>query len=922
MRVGVSRLRAAIEQDQPGAIVRTTPGGYLLAAADDELDLAVFERSLREARALRADHPARAAALLREALALWRGPPLADLASLDCLQDQIRRLEQLRLLAVIERIDADLALGGGADLIAELEQLTAAEPLHERLRGQLMLALYRAGRQADALAVYRDTSELLREQLGLEPSHALRELERAILQHGPSLEPDASARRVSARLPSLMNSTIGRERETEAIAGLLRRADVRLVTLVGAGGVGKTRLALVVASAIEPQFRDGACWIDLSGVGRAEDVGITLSQALAVAPVAGENIRDALCQALSGRRMLLVIDNFEHVLDAASLVGELLAECPGLTVLATSREALELRSEHRIVVEPLSVPDRPERATVAEVERTAATAMFIAAARRHDSSFTVRAGTASAVARLCARLDGLPLALELAAARTPSLTIGELATRLDHELSVLGTGSRDAPARQRTLHATIEWSYGLLDQAQQIAFSRFGVFVGGATLEAAEAVTGAKFDTIEALIAKSLLTRRLTSGSSRLTMLETIREYALERLAEDPEQQAIRDRHFEHYLQVIEREKPKLWRPKEDEALAVLDREIGNLRAALQWGLEGAPPLAVRLVGLLADYWWLRQDPDALSWVDATLRACANQAAPKDLAYAQLTRGFLLGQRGEPAGRGEAATAALELYRELGDHAGIATALNELANSAMKLGDLQKERAYAEAACAHARKSGDDATLGMTLAKLARALPPDERRPVLEQARDLLQRVGNYRQLAHAYGNAAYAALVEGRPGEALSLLEVAAPAAEKLGDVQPLVIICGNLGLAHLFLGDLARAREKFLQEVELGAQLAFRYGVEEGLAGLAAITAAEGFCEQAAILIGAARGLGRWEPGDQQILNRLEREYLTPARARLGPGVWLRAEHKGAAMSYEEAIAYARHGRDLEAPPAHSSR
>ena len=306
---------------------------------------------------------------------------------------------------------------------------------------------------------------------------------------------------------------------------------------------------------------------------------------------------------LSKRRLLLVIDNFEHVLEAAVLVGELLAACFDLTVLATSRAALELTAEHRFVVKPLGIPEPPQTATVADVQHASATAMFMTAAARYDPHFAVDAETAPAVAMLCARLDGLPLALELAAARIPLFGIEELAARLNRELGALGVGPRDAPARQRTLNATIDWSYGLLDEAQKLAFSRFGVFAGGATIHTVEDVVGADIETIEALVSKNMLVRRRAeAGSSRLAMLDTVREFALARLAEDPGHESIRRRHLMHYLTLVERVTPQLWRPQENEALAVLDREIDNLRAALLWGLERAPDLAVRLAGPLGDY--------------------------------------------------------------------------------------------------------------------------------------------------------------------------------------------------------------------------------------------------------------------------------------------------------------------------------
>jgi predicted ATPase len=312
---------------------------------------------------------------------------------------------------------------------------------------------------------------------------------------------------------------------------LLNQEEVRLVTLTGPGGVGKTRLALEVARQLEPEFVNEAWFVSLAATGRVEHVFSAVAQALGISPLRNETTQTAVERFLGPKQALVVLDNLEHLLAAAPLVSALLASAPGLALLATSREPLRVRAEHRYVVAPLSVPDKGEPA---DLERTAASELFIERARSHDRGFEANVANAGAIADICRRLDGLPLAIELAAARMSVLSAEELNARLAHPLEVLGSGPRDAPDRQRTLRATIDWSHRLLNAQEMEAFARFGVFAGGATVEAAQAVTGAELEALEGLVDKQLVLRRHGPGpDARLTMLETVREYAVEQLDSD-----------------------------------------------------------------------------------------------------------------------------------------------------------------------------------------------------------------------------------------------------------------------------------------------------------------------------------------------------------------------------------------------------
>ena len=486
-----------------------------------------------------------------------------------------------------------MALGRDGELVVELRQLTGEHPWRERLHGQLMLALYRSGRQADALETFSRARDVLVEQLGIEPGAELTDLHQAILTQdreldGPSVSPLPDRR---STLPAPPNRTIGRDRELAAVGEWLRASSVRLLTFTGPGGVGKTRLALEAARAFEADFADGAYLVSLAGVLHAEDVPAAIVESLAIVSLAGESAAQAVERFLGAKHLLLVVDNCEHLSGAAPFIGGLPSVCPALTVLATSREPLNVQAEQRYPVSPLALPVPGTRADPDVLADVDAVALFCERARARDPAFDLSEGNAAAVAEICRRLDGLPLAIELAAARCGLLAPGEIAERLEEALGALGAGSRDAPARQRTLRATIDWSHDLLTADEQAAFAHFAVFAGGATIEAAESVTGATLDVLDRLVAKSLLVRRPQAHlPTRLAMLETIHAYATERFATTDDAEVIRERHYRHFLALAERHgtDQALLGADGKQHLARLDAEAENLKAALGWAVEHA----------------------------------------------------------------------------------------------------------------------------------------------------------------------------------------------------------------------------------------------------------------------------------------------------------------------------------------------
>ncbi|HEY2656518.1 MAG TPA: BTAD domain-containing putative transcriptional regulator, partial [Solirubrobacteraceae bacterium] len=623
LQVRVSQLRKALGDD--GGRIATRPPGYLLRVDRDELDLYRFESLVSEADGAA---PAEAAAKLRQALGLWRGAPLADLSDASFAQPAIRRLEELRLAAVEKRIQADLELGRQAELVGELEMLVEEHPLREHLRAQLMLALYRCGRQADALAAYQNARRVLVEQLAVEPSAPLRQLEQAILRQEASLDLAATVAAVSEsarprqhedrnapnNLPAQVSRFVGREHELSELRQLLSRA--RVVTLTGPGGVGKTRLVLELAASMMDEPGDGIWFVDLAPLTDATRVAAPLAGVLGVREQPGRPLLQSLIAACRARQLLVILDNCEHVIgDAAKVADQLVRSCPRMIILATSREPLAIEGEHLYRVPPLFVP--PADADPDRLLACDAVQLFADRARQQRSDFAVDSDNASAVGRLCRRLDGIPLAIELAAARLRTLPLDEIDNRLDQRFRLLTGGHRVKPPRHQTLQALIDWSYDLLNPEEQEMLERLSVFAGGFDLHSAEAVAGAGFDSpvgvldrLGALVDKSLL-QADDVGAVRYRLLETVRDYATAKLLARSQAAAgaLRAAHCAHYLALAETAEPHLIGHGQTEWLNRLQLEFDNLRAAISTSLQDSNPAAGLRLGRALCYFWLYREP-------------------------------------------------------------------------------------------------------------------------------------------------------------------------------------------------------------------------------------------------------------------------------------------------------------------------
>ncbi|WP_410616347.1 BTAD domain-containing putative transcriptional regulator [Amycolatopsis sp. lyj-109] len=589
----VSRLRKAL----PEGSVDGRPTGYRLVVAPDDVDAVRFERLVGQAR--KDDDPRR----LREALALWRGSAMQDveLPESGAFEAAVTRLEGLRLAALEDRFDAEVRLGGGAELVTELTDLVAAHPMRERLVAASMRALVATGRDTEALLVYERTRETLADSLGVDPSPELSEVHVALLRGELGRREETRKTNLRAELTSF----VGKDADVAAVGELI--AEHRLTTLIGPGGSGKTRQATETARTLLGDFPDGAWLVELAGTGPGDDVAQATLGALKLRDsLVGEapdaEPTDRVVAALRERSMLLILDNCEHVIEsAAAFAHRVLGECRRLRILATSREPLGITGEALWQVAPLVLP--PENADPAEIEAAPAVRLLRDRAGAVRKDLTADART---LARVCRALDGMPLAIELAAARLRTMSLDQLAHRLDDRFRLLTGGSRTALPRHRTLRAVIDWSWELLSDAERVVLRRLSVFAGGASLEAAERVCGDDsadvLDLLTSLTEKSLV----VVVGERYRMLGTIKEYAEQRLAEAGETDVARRAHLAYFTELVETAEPHLRRAEQLTWLATLEAEHDNITAAMRGALAaGEAAEAMRLAASAGWYWWL-----------------------------------------------------------------------------------------------------------------------------------------------------------------------------------------------------------------------------------------------------------------------------------------------------------------------------
>jgi predicted ATPase/DNA-binding SARP family transcriptional activator len=1051
VQVYVSQLRKALGED----VIETRIAGYVLGVDPDALDLWRFERFVERGRVLLGTGAsAEAARVLGCALDLWRGPPLAEFRFETFARPEVGRLEEMRLVAITLQVEADLALGRHAEVIPELEALIGEHPLRESLRELFILALYRAGRQADALAAYQDARAMLVDELGIEPSRSLRLLEKAVLVQDPALElavagrgvglpvgtvtflfadsgsegelsgdwrrlvraatSEAGGREVETRdggllvafgraggairaaaeaqrrlggerlpvrigihtgepplgpagylgaevakaaligeaghagqvlvsastrelveaelrddvalrdlgehrltnltrperlwqlvihgvrsefpslrtlenrptnLPVQPTPLIGRRRELAALAAQLRSAEVRLLTLTGPGGAGKTRLALQAAAELIEDFSHGVYLVALAPLSDPGLVLPAISQTLGLRESDVPSVAETLGSFLADRRVLLVLDNFEHVLAAAPPLGDLLVGAPGLKLLVTSRIPLHLAAERERPVPPLALPDPAHLPEFASLSQYEAVALFVERAQAVRGEFEVSAANAPALAELCVRLDGLPLAIELAAARVRLLSPQALLARLERRLDLLVDGPRDRPARQQTLRATIDWSHDLLEPEEQMLFASLAVFEGGWTLEAADAVCGGDaLNGLAKLIDVNLVRQEeQTDGEPRFTMLETIRAYALERLEASDNADALRRRHARWFATIDER---MVVEPRFGEVdWPVLARDLDNFRTALSALADhGERELLIRLVLNLQFIWIVRGHlREGAQWSNEAVKLAA------DLRLELKARAW------ECAGSFAIRLDDVDRAGELFEQALAARRTSEP-------GEVTEKLWITRMLGLVARKRGEYAQ--------AEAL--------FQQAATGFRACGEEKGLSVVLADQAQSALERGELTLARPLLEERLLTARERGFKDHVNSSVFDLGILALYERRYDDAGLLFTESLETALGQGDRAMVALALRGLAAIAAVRGELEPAARIEGAADAI------DDQTGYRLERYERNAFAEPMRPVVESAdnveiavARAAGRAMSEFAAVAYARAAVPTPAPP-----
>jgi predicted ATPase/DNA-binding SARP family transcriptional activator/DNA-binding CsgD family transcriptional regulator len=889
----------------------------------------------------------------RAAIELCAGDLLPEDRYEEWSEGRREELRQLYLALLIELAGLYEERDEHGLAIEALRKVTGTEPTLEEAHASLMRLHALSGRPERALAQYERLRDVLSRGLGTDPSSATRRLRDEIA--AGSFSPTSPAGSVPQEeepagshkhnLPVPRTTFVGREREIVEVKRML--AMTRLLTLTGAGGSGKTRLALEVARDLIGAYPDGVWLVELAPLTEPELIAQEVAGALGVPERPGQPLVDTLVDALGNKELLLVVDNCEHLVEAAAqLVDALLDSCPRVRVIATSREPLGVEGEVLWQVPPLSVPaktggERDGEYTIEGLMRYEAVRLFVDRARLRLPTFGLTQENAGAVARVCRRLEGIPLAIELATARMGALAVEQVAQRLEASLDVLKGASRTATPRQQTLRATLDWSHDLLSEADRALFRRLSVFAGGWTLEAAEAVCSGGgveqddvLDLLGGLVDKSLVVARAsTSGAVRYRMLRPIRQYARERLEASGEANAIGDRHATFFLALAEEAEPELTGQEERLWVERLEGEHDNLRAALSWLLERRKyELGVRLCAALWRFWHIQ------GYLSEGIRCMERVLASGDPEASTVRVKALEGMGWLTQGQGDTALAEatyeemLELSQELNDKGNVATALNSLGTQAAARGDNKRARALLEENLAVLQQLEEDRNPAAPLKRfhtlnllglLAINQEGDYVRgaTLWEESLALAREVGDPHRVVMVLTNLGYAALLQGDYERVTTFSEEARTLARDLRsggmDIisEPLI----NSGLAALQQGHHEQADTSFKEALAISQEAGMKASIINALEGMASLAGALGEVTRAAHLRGAAEAAREvtgiaLPPGERA----LHEPYLAAARSQLGEAAWEEALSAGRAMSLKEAAAYALSKEEAGPPTA----
>jgi predicted ATPase/DNA-binding SARP family transcriptional activator len=928
VRTHIYRLRSLLHRDGQ-EYLHTRQPGYVLAVDPDAIDARCFEHLVAEARVASPEHPQAAASLLGDALALWRGSAFAEFSDEPFAHAEATRLEELRLATREDLLAAKLDLGRHAEVVGEAEALVKEQPLRERAHEQLMLARYRCGQQSQALDAYRRLREHLGSELGLEPSPRLQGLETAILQQSPELDwvpppPDtkvahggglteASGPEPPALprgwLPHERTSFVGRGREMAAVADALREHQV--VCLVGAGGVGKSRLALRAARHLAAEYPDGVWWCDLASVTGAEAVADALAATLGVSHPSGDPVDDSICEALVAARALLVVDNCEHVAAETSRLLELVTErCRHVQALATSRVALDVPLARPWTVNPLPVFASDE----GDVAEAPAVELFVERARAARPELSPGPEELDQIAELCRRLDGLPLAIELAAARIRSLNPTDILERLGDRFGLLA-GRRVTTSRHRTLQDVVDWSFDLLSWTEQRLFERLSVFAGAFTPAAAEQVCSGDpvaqdeiVDLLDRLVDASMVTVGSPEGEVSYRLLETLRHFGHARLAVTGELAHRQRAHADYYARMAEEAHDGVRGPDEARWVARLDRDLPNLREAHRWAMATHDiDIALRLSTALFRYGLWRLRDEVMRWAEAAVDlpgADQHHLWPRACGVA----GWGCGLRGQRIRALDFAERGLAVAND--DDPGRIALAEVQAHIALWEGRLDDCIAVMGHAAGVVRDPRELMPWTVRSLALAYAGHTDEATETARRAQADADRVGNPSMMALARYSLGEA-LLERDPDAAASVFD---HAIELAGPVHNRMVL-GVAGVSTTSLrarhGDPDTALRSCASVLDVWAQTSDWTHLWVGLRSIAELFARVGADEAAAVLLGTILDSEIGPPAYGTDVDRLDR-LATDLAARLGERQFAGARSRGRVMAAAEILDFTRHSID----------